>query len=533
MKSECDKPRIPRLCLLFAMMVVLLSAPTALAVEEPEAPRILRVGFEGMTVPCNWTQSDDSNGAIPITGTDQYLCGFEVAYMKQVCALAGYEIEAYKFDWDGLMMAVPSGKVDCAISMIVPTDDRRQTMPFTAPYYYADTVAVVRRDGPFAQADSVEDLRGARATSMLNTLWYSVQIDRIPDVNKRPAMESVPTLVVALQSDKVDVILLDRPTAEGVIAANADLVIAPMEGTGNFNASRDETAVAIGVGLSDLELLTDLNRAISQIPQAELEQMIDDACAYQPLEQSGDVSTLSFFEMVRLLIGRYGPVFLEGAGVAAFLAVFGTLLGTVIGCTTGAFSSIPVSSESPAWKRWLLRAVRGIVALYVWLFRGTPMMVQAMVIYYGAAQLLGWDMDPLWAGLFIVSINTGAYMSETMRGGIQSVDAGQDEGAEAIGMGRGQTMFLVILPQAFRSIIPQVGNYLISNIKDTSMLSVITVGELFYRGREAAGQYFRFFEVFLIVSCIYLSMTTVATLLLRLVEKKLSGPKNYDMCDNR
>ncbi len=161
------------------------------------------------------------------------------------------------------------------------------------------------------------------------------------------------------------------------------------------------------------------------------------------------------------------------------------------------------------------------------------MMVQAMVIYDGAAQLLGWDMDPLWAGLFIVSINTGAYMSETMRGGIQSVDAGQDEGAEAIGMGRGQTMFLVILPQAFRSIIPQVGNYLISNIKDTSMLSVITVGELFYRGREAAGQYFRFFEVFLIVSCIYLFMTTVATLLLRLVEKKLSGPKNYDMCDNR
>ena len=324
------------------------------------------------------------------------------------------------------------------------------------------------------------------------------------------------------------------PTAEGVIAANADLVIAPMEGTGNFNASRDETAVAIGVGLSDLELLTDLNRAISQIPQAELEQMIDDACAYQPLEQSGGCVYPELFRDGTASHWALRPGLPGGCRCRCFSSsVFGTLLGTVIGCTTGAFSSIPVSSESPAWKRWLLRAVRGIVALYVWLFRGTPMMVQAMVIYYGAAQLLGWDMDPLWAGLFIVSINTGAYMSETMRGGIQSVDAGQDEGAEAIGMGRGQTMFLVILPQAFRSIIPQVGNYLISNIKDTSMLSVITVGELFYRGREAAGQYFRFFEVFLIVSCIYLFMTTVATLLLRLVEKKLSGPKNYDMCDNR
>ena len=152
MKSECDKPRIPRLCLLFAMMVVLLSAPTALAAEEPEAPRILRVGFEGMTVPCNWTQSDDSNGAIPITGTDQYLCGFEVAYMKQVCALAGYEIEAYKFDWDGLMMAVPSGKVDCAISMIVQQTTGAKRCPSPPPIimrtpwlWSAETVPLLRQ----------------------------------------------------------------------------------------------------------------------------------------------------------------------------------------------------------------------------------------------------------------------------------------------------------------------------------------------------------------------------------------------------
>lgn len=420
------------------MMVVLLSAPTALAVEEPEAPRILRVGFEGMTVPCNWTQSDDSNGAIPITGTDQYLCGFEVAYMKQVCALAGYEIEAYKFDWDGLMMAVPSGKVDCAISMIVPTDDRRQTMAFTAPYYYADTVAVVRRDGPFAQADSVEDLRGARATSMLNTLWYSVQIDRIPDVNKRPAMESVPTLVVALQSDKVDVILLDRPTAEGVIAANADLVIAPMEGTGNFNASRDETAVAIGVGLSDLELLTDLNRAISQIPQAELEQMIDDACAYQPLEQSRGCV--------------YPELFRDGT--ASHWALRPGLPG---GCRCRCFSSSVrhlARHRDRLYDRGILlnSGVFGVSGLEAVAPEGCARYCCLVCVAVpghphdgpGHGHLLrcrpafGLGHGPaVGQGLFIVSINTGAYMSETMRGGTQSVDAGPRGRSRGHRMGRG------------------------------------------------------------------------------------------------
>lgn len=240
---------------------------------------------------------------------------------------------------------------------------------------------------------------------------------------------------------------------------------------------------------------------------------------------------MEFFSQVWAIVTQYYPYLLSGVGMTMLIAVTGTAVGFLIGMLTGVIRTAPRSRHGAV--RVLHRIVNGLIAVYIEIFRGTPMMVQAMVIYYGAAQLLGWDMDPLWAGLFIVSINTGAYMSETMRGGIQSVDAGQDEGAEAIGMGRGQTMFLVILPQAFRSIIPQVGNYLISNIKDTSMLSVITVGELFYRGREAAGQYFRFFEVFLIVSCIYLFMTTVATLLLRLVEKKLSGPKNYDMCDNR
>lgn len=188
------------------------------------------------------------------------------------------------------MAPVSSGKVDCAISMIAPTEDRKQTMDFTTTYYYADTVAVVRKNSPYSDADSVDKLRGASATSMLNTLWYSVQVDRIPNVKKKPAMENIPAMVVALQSDKVDVILVERPTAEGIVAANADLCIAPMEGTGNFNSTKEETAVAIAVFKEKQELLKDLNEAIEQIPSEELDKMIEDSCQYQPLEETEEES---------------------------------------------------------------------------------------------------------------------------------------------------------------------------------------------------------------------------------------------------
>ena len=111
---------------------------------------VLRVGFEGMTVPTNWTQDTDAHGAVQITGSEQYLCGFEVELMQRVCEQAGLTMQPYKYEWDGLMMAVQSGKVDCAISMITPTDERRQVMDFTEPYYAPDLVMVVRQDSPYA-----------------------------------------------------------------------------------------------------------------------------------------------------------------------------------------------------------------------------------------------------------------------------------------------------------------------------------------------------------------------------------------------
>ena len=170
-----------------------------------------------------------------------------------------------------------------------------------------------------------------------------------------------------------------------------------------------------------------------------------------------------------------------------------------------------------------------LIDIYVEVFRGTPMMVQAMFIYYGSLLLFGIDMQFMFAAFFIVSINTGAYMAETVRGGILSIDPGQTEGAKAIGMNHGQTMLNVILPQALRNIMPQIGNNLIINIKDTCVLSCISVVELFFASKSVAGTYYLYFETFTITMAMYLVMTVFFSRLLRYFEKRMDGPDSYDL----
>ena len=169
-----------------------------------------------------------------------------------------------------------------------------------------------------------------------------------------------------------------------------------------------------------------------------------------------------------------------------------------------------------------------MLAVYVEVFRGTPMMVQAVFIYYGSGYL-GIEMGIMTAAYFVVSINTGAYMAETVRGGILSIDNGQIEGAKAIGMTHVQSMMYVILPQALRNILPQITNNLIINIKDTCVLSVIGVFELFYASKGVAGTYYIFFETFTLTMIIYLIMTVTFSRLLRWLEGKMDGPDNYDL----
>lgn len=239
---------------------------------------------------------------------------------------------------------------------------------------------------------------------------------------------------------------------------------------------------------------------------------------------------MTFEDIVKIFSNNW-PMFLRGAGMTLLISIIGTILGSIIGLLVGMVRTIPVPERGI--KKVVLKIINAILSIYIEVFRGTPMIVQAMVIYYGSALAFGIDMNRIYAGIFIVSINTGAYMSEIVRGGIVSIDKGQFEAAHAIGMSHVQTMLNVVLPQVIRNILPATGNEFVINIKDTSVLSVISVTELFFQAKSVAGINYKFFATFFIASVMYFIMTFAVTRILRFIERKIDGPDNYIMYANQ
>ena len=237
-----------------------------------------------------------------------------------------------------------------------------------------------------------------------------------------------------------------------------------------------------------------------------------------------------FFANCATVLQKYGFSYLRGAGTTLLLALVGTFFGCLIGFAVGALQTIPIDKQrDPVWKRVLLKILHIFLRCYVELFRGTPMIVQAVFIYYGLLQVFGIKMGMWQAGFFIVSINTGAYMAETVRGGIVSIDPGQTEGAKAIGMTHFQTMTSVILPQAIRNILPQIGNNYIINVKDTSVMFIIGFTEFFASHRYIVGINNKYFPSAVIEMAGYLAMTLIASGILRLIEKLMDGSDSYEL----
>lgn len=235
---------------------------------------------------------------------------------------------------------------------------------------------------------------------------------------------------------------------------------------------------------------------------------------------------MSFLNDVLNIFIKYYPQLLTGVGNTVLIALTSTVAGLALGLLTGVVRTAPMS-KNPIL-RALHKLLNAVIAIYVEIFRGTPMMVQSMVIYWGYAFATGGDTLPLIpSGILIVSINTGAYMAEIVRGGIISIDRGQFEGAMSIGMTHAQTMFKVIIPQVMRNILPSVSNEFVINIKDTSVLNVIGVTELYYFAGIIKRQNFQTFQTYLVICILYFILTFTITRLLRWVERKLDGNENY------
>ena len=283
------------LSLIMAMAMILsLAACGGSKTEAPaqsETPaaseaRTLRVAMECAYAPYNWTQSDDSNGAVPISGSSDYAYGYDVMMAKYICEQLGWNLEIVKSDWESIIPAIQSGTVDAGICGQSITADRLEMVDFSDPYYYATIVTVVPEDGTYADAASVADLAGGTCTSQLNTIWYDNCLPQSPDANILPGQESAPAMIVALTSGRVDYIVTDQPTGLAAVASNPGLKLLDFTGTdGEFEVSDEDINIGISVQKGNSELLDAINGVLATLAEDDYTNMMNEAISVQPLSE--------------------------------------------------------------------------------------------------------------------------------------------------------------------------------------------------------------------------------------------------------
>ena len=245
-----------------------------------------RVAMECAYAPYNWTQGSDKNGAVPISGTNDYAYGYDVMMAKRIAEKMGKELEIVKLDWDSLVPAVESGNVDAAIAGQSITAKRLKQVDFSDPYYYASIVTLTKKDSPYASAKGVADLKGATCTSQLGTIWYDICLPQIEDANILPAQESAPAMLVALDANSVDLVVTDMPTAVAAVTVYDDFVLLDFAGSeDDFEVSEEEINLGISVQKGNTELLDVINSVLSEMTTEDFEQMMQEAISVQPLNQ--------------------------------------------------------------------------------------------------------------------------------------------------------------------------------------------------------------------------------------------------------
>lgn len=483
-------------------------------VNTVHADEYLRIGMEAAYAPFNWTQDDDKNGAVKIEGTNQYANGYDVQIAKQVAKELGKKPLVVKTSWNGLIPALTSGKLDMIIAGMSPTAERKKEIAFSNSYYTSEPVLLVKKDSAYANAKTLNDFKGAKITSQQGVYLYNL-ISQLTGAKQETAMGDFAQMRQALESGVIDGYISERPEALTAEAANSKFKMIQFKK--GFEVNQEDATIAIGMRKND-NRIEQVNAAIAKISVKDQTTLMDKMIRNQPVETDSSQDKTSFFGQVTKILKDNWPQFLRGAGLTLLISITGTIAGLIIGLLIGVYRTAPTAKNKVL--AMLQTLFSWFLNIYIEIFRGTPMIVQSMVIYYGTAQAFGVSIDRTIAAIFIVSINTGAYMSEIVRGGIFAVDKGQFEAATALGMTHNQTMRKVVLPQVVRNILPATGNEFVINIKDTSVLNVISVVELYFSGNTIATQTYQYFQTFTIIAVIYFVLTFTVTRILRYVERR-------------
>jgi len=481
--------RILALCCGFTIMLGLGYLPSL----AQETPAVWEVGTEPAFPP--FEMKDEATGD---------LIGFDIELMKAIGEAAGREVKFISLPFDGLIPALQSKTLDAAISGMTITAERAQTIDFSRPYFEAGLAIAVKDDNNEIQ--SLEDLAGKRIAVQIGTTGAD-QAQQVEGATVS-TFDGAPLALQELINGRVDAVVNDLPvTLFAINEANlqgikivGELLTEEYYGIALPKGSEDVEAIntALGQIIQD-GTYADIYRQWFQADPPELPEVA-------PALSSGTASGLNWGQLFRNLM--------RGAWVTILLTVFSFFFG-LIGGALVAFALI-----SP------FKPLRVLCRIYVDFFRGTPMLVQLFMIYFGLPALfqgLGFDLsfNRFFAAVLALSLNVAAYLAEILRGGIQSIDRGQWEAGESLAMNPIETMRYVVFPQAFRRILPPLGNEFITLIKDTSLAAVIGFEELFRQGQLTVATTYRAFEVYLAVAIVYLVMTSLASMVFKRLEARM------------
>lgn len=423
-------------------------------------------------------------------GKTKYV-GFEVELAKQFAKDLGVKLVIKNMDFDSLLVALETGKVDCVISGLNATAQRKKSVDFSNVYYTGDNYFLVNK-AEKSQYTSISKFRGKTIGAQNGTTQYTIIKDDIPGAHVK-GLAKLTQLVLALQSHKVDAVLCDAATARAYASNNHDLAAVKAK----FSFHMPGTAMAFKKG--DASLLNAGNQTIKKVKQKDLinKVYLPKAASYMQTYHKNNT------------VLSYWKYFAKGIEYTLIITIISVFFGFLLGIL---FALMRLSKN---------KLLHSIAVCYIEFIRGTPMMVQVMFVYFGIGAIIQ-SLPALTSGIIAVSINSGAYVAEIIRSGIQSVDLGQTEASRSLGMSKKQSFQYVILPQALKNIWPALGNEFITLLKDSSIVSVIGVGELMYETQLVQSATYKGVLPLFITMIIYFILTFTTSNILRYFERKMN-----------
>ncbi len=419
-----------------------------------------------------------------------HIVGMDIDVAKKVAKDLHVKLVIKSMNFDSLLVAIQTGKADMAIGGINPTAARRQSVDFSKIYYTGGQSFLINANDA-NKYKSVKNLRGAKIGAQTGTLQYGLAKKKIPDATVK-GMDKSTDLVLALKTHKIDALGIEKPSAEAYVKNDSGLKMIPS----GYDLNKNETGVAIAFKKGSNSLVTAVNKSIDQIQKKNLtEQYLANAGKYMKVNT---VNTSMF---------HYWKYFAKGVEYTVLISIVSTFFGVIIG--------VVLALMRFSKQKWL----RGLAISYTEFIRGTPLMVQVLFVYFGIGVVV--NIPALISGMISVSLNSGAYVAEIIRGGINSIAKGQTEAAASLGLSKGDLMRFVILPQAFKNIWPALGNEFISLIKESSIVSIIGVTDLIYQLNIVRADTYRGVMPIFVAMLLYFIMTFALTRVLNHFEGKM------------